>query len=46
MAFDLVLAEARVNPAMSSITWAYMCLLERNTDNLGRSGVPFNFLRT
>jgi hypothetical protein len=46
MALVFVLAEARVKPATSSINWAYMCLVERNTDNLGFSGVPRTDLRT
>ena len=39
-------AAARVRPVMSSITWAVMCLFDRNTAKRGRSAVPRTSLRT
>src|SRR5689334_17655999 len=39
-------AAARVRPVESSITWATMCLLDRNTARRGRSLVPRTPLRT
>ena len=43
---SVVEAAASVRPARSSITWAVMCLFERNTARRGRSAVPCTFLRT
>ena len=39
-------AAATVRPVASSITWAVMCLLDRNTARRGRAAVPATFLRT
>ena len=43
---SVVDAAARVTPARSSMTWAAMCLFDRNTARRGRSAVPRTFLRT
>ena len=40
------LAAASVTPASSSISWAEMCLLERNTARRGRSDEPCTRRRT
>ena len=45
-AASTVEAAAIVRPERSSITWAEMCLFERNTARRGRSAVPVTFLRT
>src|SRR5438132_329386 len=39
-------AAASVRPLVSSMTWAEMCLLDRNTARRGRAGVPTTVLRT
>src|SRR5438552_5827506 len=39
-------AAASVRPLTSSMTWALMCLLDRNTARRGRSAVPRTCLRT
>src|SRR5512145_1934893 len=43
---ERVETDASVTPRSSEITWAYVCLLLRNTHTLGRASVPSTFFRT